>query len=89
MLNYLFFLILGFLVGYFINKKFLGEIKKAIMPLSILVLLFFMGVGIGKDPDLSHKIANFGINAFIIALSSIVFSIVFVFLFVRVLRKIF
>jgi len=88
MLNYLIFLILGGLAGYFFANDTFTKIKNVLMPVSVIVLLFFMGVSIGKDSNLSVKIVNFGINAFIIALFSIVFSVFFVFIFVKILKKI-
>jgi uncharacterized membrane protein YbjE (DUF340 family) len=87
MLNYLICLILGLISGYYIKNDFIFKLKKIMMPTSVLILLFFMGVGIGKDDHLSEKILSFGINAFVISVFSIIFSILFVYLFVRVLKK--
>lgn len=87
MFEYLVFLIAGAFIGIFFDNNYLVKVKKYLLPTSILFLLFFMGVGIGKDPMLSSKITTFGINAVIISVSSIFFSCVFVFLFVRVLKK--
>jgi len=46
-----------------------------------------MGVGIGKDPLLSHKILNFGLYAFIIAFFAVVMSTFIVYLLVRFFRR--
>lgn len=87
MIEYLVFLIGGATIGLLLANRYFDKTKKYLLPSSILFLLFFMGVGIGKDPHLSSKIADFGINAVVISISSIFFSIVFVYLFVRVLRR--
>lgn len=88
MFKYLVFLIIGVVIGYRFDRSIFEKIKKGLLPFSILFLLFFMGVGIGKDPDLSSKIADFGINAVVISFFSILFSVIFVFLFVRVLKRV-
>jgi len=88
MVNYIIFLCVGILFGIFIpeiNRS--KKVKNALMSISVLCLLFFMGVGIGKDPNLKSKIANFGFNAFIISSFSILFSIIVVFIMVRAFRS--
>ena len=87
MIKLLICLILGFVAGYFTKGYRFIKFKNILMPVSILVLLFFMGVGIGKDPNLSQKIVSFGINAVIIAICSILFSMFFVFIFMRIFKK--
>ncbi len=87
MFKYAFLLIFGVLLGLFFSNEIISKIKKYLLPISILVLLFFMGVAIGKDTMLKEKIAVFGINAVTISLFSIFFSIVFAYLFVRFSKK--
>lgn len=87
MLKYLFFLLLGGSVGFFTRKKDIKGINRYLMSTSILLLLFFMGVGIGKDPDLKTKIVNFGVVAFTISILAILGSIATVYLIVRFFGK--
>jgi len=84
---YLVFLLLGGFLGLLLKNVNIGKVSKILMNLSILVLLFFMGVGIGKDPLLSHKILNFGLYAFIIAFFAVVMSTFIVYLLVRFFRR--
>ncbi|TYB33816.1 MAG: lysine exporter LysO family protein [Flexistipes sinusarabici] len=76
MLIFLFFLITGIAFGYFLSGKYINKTQKFFLNISILLLLFFMGVSIGKDPELFDKIAGFGFQAFVIASSTIFFSII-------------
>jgi len=83
MLIFLFFLLTGIVFGYFLKGKYINKTQKIFLNISILLLLFFMGASIGKDPELFDKIAGFGFQAFVIASSTIVFSIIAVFIVVN------
>ncbi|MGA1846934.1 LysO family transporter [Deferribacter abyssi] len=87
MFKYLFFLIIGIITGYMVKERNIIKIQKYLLPFSVLVLLFFMGVGIGKDPNLKQKIVMFGYSSLIISLLAVFFSIVVVGIMMRVLRK--
>lgn len=88
MINYIIFLCVGILIGIFFPKlNGAKKIKGVLMSMSVLCLLFFMGVGIGKDPELNSKIANFGLNAIVISLFSILFSVIVVYIIVRFFRR--
>lgn len=88
MINYIIFLCVGIIIGIFFPElNSVKTIKGALMSMSVLCLLFFMGVGIGKDPELNLKIANFGLNALVISLFSILFSIIVVYVILRVFRR--
>lgn len=88
MVNYLIFLAVGVFFGiFFSSANGIIKVKNIFMFLSVLCLLFFMGVGIGKDPNLKLKIANFGLSAFVIASFSILFSVIVVFIMVRIFRR--
>lgn len=54
------------------------------MNFSIIVLLFFMGIGIGKDQDLHSKIVNFGVISFTITIMSVLMSIVMVYIIIKI-----
>ena len=75
MFEYLAFLIAGAFIGLKGPRSGYSLVDKAFVPLSIIILLFFMGVGIGKDPELSGKITGFGINAVVITLFAIAGSV--------------
>lgn len=83
MLIFLFFLLIGIVFGYFLNGKYINKTQKIFLNISILLLLFFMGASIGKDPLLFQKIAGFGFQAFVIAGSTVFFSIIVVLLIVN------
>ncbi|UOD33729.1 LysO family transporter [Deferribacteraceae bacterium V6Fe1] len=88
MVKYLIFLSIGILFGIFAPEiNGVKKVKSILMSVSVLCLLFFMGVGIGKDPELKLKIANFGLNALVISSFSILFSIIVVFIMVRAFRR--
>jgi len=84
-LKYLLFLLGGAVLGLTVRGEGVRRAQRVVMPASILVLLFFMGVGIGKDPDLGRKIASFGVNALCISGLSVAFSVLFVYALVRLL----
>lgn len=84
---YLVFLLLGVILGLLLKNVNIGKVSKIIMNSSIIVLLFFMGVGIGKDPHLSDKILSFGLYAFIIAFFAVIMSTFIVYLLVRFFRR--
>jgi len=75
-LLYLLILILGAIIG---NKKLLKDsvMKKLdhIQTFSLLLLLFIMGVSIGMDKDVITSFATIGMQAAILAVFSVVFSI--------------
>lgn len=88
MLKYIFFLIMGVLLGFFSpDKKWIKKTRLALLPFSILCLLFFMGIEIGKDPHLKYKILNFGFFASVIAISSIIFSVLAVFIIIKIYKR--
>lgn len=73
-------------VGFIISKKKLIPklmLKKIIhfQSASLFILLGFMGYKIGADKKLISSLPNIGLQAFIISIFSIIFSILFVYLF--------
>ena len=83
MLIFLLFLMTGIALGYFLNGKNIDKSQKIFLNISILLLLFFMGASIGKDPELFDKIAGFGFQALVIASSTIFFSIIAVLIIIK------
>lgn len=87
MAKYLLFLLIGSALGFATKQIDIKGANKWILSFSVIILLFFMGVGIGKDPDLKIKILNFGLIAFIISSSAVLFSIAFVYAIVNLFGK--
>ena len=76
MLAYLGCLILGIGLALAVGERpGVRWVQARLLPATILVLLFFMGVGIGRDPDLPVKIVRFGWNAGAVALLAVAGSI--------------
>lgn len=75
-LLYLIILALGAFIG---NRKLLKDsiMKKLdhIQTLALLLLLFIMGISIGMDRDVITSFATIGIQAIILAVFSVIFSI--------------
>ncbi|MGC8925208.1 MAG: LysO family transporter [Calditerrivibrio sp.] len=87
MAKYLFFLLIGSALGFVTKQIDIKGANKWILNFSVIILLFFMGIGIGKDPDLKIKILNFGFIAFIISSLAVLFSITFVYAIVKLFGK--
>ncbi len=87
MIPYLLLLLAGVALGFFWGQGAFGRLQRPVLPASVLVLLFFMGVGIGKVPDLASKIVGFGWNALAIASFSVFFSVLCVLLLTTGLRR--
>lgn len=87
MFKYLVLLCLGVVVGSFYRTFHHNRLKSAGMSFTVLILLFFMGVGIGKDPELGSKILTFGAYGLVISFMSVVFSVVAVFLIMKISRS--
>lgn len=85
MIKYLLFLIIGICAGYIFNGKYTDKLQKISLNVSILLLLFFMGTSIGKDPLLTTKLSTFGIQALVISGFSIFFSILAVLLIIKII----
>lgn len=76
---YLAILMFGGIIGYKgkISKKIEVNLDK-IQNISLLLLLFIMGITIGINDMVVNNLLSIGLRAIIISLSSIVFSIIFV-----------
>lgn len=77
MLNLMISLIAGILLGLLLREKRQLDFSKVTFA-AIVVLIFSMGFTIGANNDLLASLHNIGVNAIVILLFSIFFSIVFV-----------
>lgn len=84
MFKYLVLLCFGVVVGSFYKDFRHNGLKSGGMSFTVLILLFFMGVGIGKDPELGSKILTFGAYGLVISFMSVVFSVLAVFLIMKI-----
>jgi len=71
----------GFLMGYFLRKN------PAVFPVSekfttamIYALLFFMGLGVGVNPEIVSNLKSLGVDALIISLFAIMGSLLFAYM---------
>jgi len=84
MLNYVLALGAGVFAGFFLPSGFMNKPKSLIFNISLLGLLFFMGVNLGRDADLLSKISKFGLISGLMSLSVIVFSLVAVIILIKI-----
>lgn len=85
MLNYVIALGLGVLVGFFLPAGFMQKSKNILFNIALLTLLYFMGVNLGKDPELLNKLSDFGIISATMGVSVVFFSVLTVFLLIKLL----
>lgn len=85
---YLVMLFAGIFIGYIeiSHKKLLDRLDKLQM-IALLILLFVMGIRIGADENVVKSIGTLGAKAIIISLSSIVCSVLFIYVY-RFVKKI-
>jgi uncharacterized membrane protein YbjE (DUF340 family) len=71
--------LLGLLVGYY-AKLPQGVVKKTalLQTICLLFMLFFMGINIGVDKDITKNLPSIGLRALVLALASIIGSILLV-----------
>jgi len=84
MLNYVLALFIGACAGFFLPGGFMGRSKNIVFNISLLGLLFFMGVNLGRDPELLSKISDFGIISALMAVSVVIFSIISVIILIKI-----
>lgn len=77
----------GLIMGMFLTAGFAAKIKNILFNFSLLALLFFMGVSLGKDKEILSKIADFGIISGIMSVSVVIFSIIGVLIITKVFKK--
>jgi len=84
MLNYVLALGAGVLAGFFLPSGFMSKPKSLIFNIALLGLLFFMGVNLGRDPELLSKLSKFGIISGIMSISVIIFSLLAVIILIKI-----
>ncbi len=76
------FLLLGFLIGFFrIFSNWIFKLAGYITTIGLVILLASMGAKIGMDPEILKQLDKIGLQAFFMALGSIIGSIILVKLF--------
>lgn len=80
-----FSLIAGVLLGYLLREKKHLNLSKVILGV-ILVLIFSLGFSIGSNNDLLVLLPGVGLNAVIILLLTLFFSVLFVVAAVRMVK---
>lgn len=83
-----FFMLVGCLIGLKgIGKDVMSSKIGVVQEIIILVLIFVMGVGIGKDEKIVKNIFSLGFKAAVIAILTVTFSVLAVHLFARLRGK--
>lgn len=79
---------LGGILG--ISIKWNGSMKKTVSNLQLLglsLLLFFMGVSVGSNPDIVDNLSLIGLKSFMYGLMSAVFSVLAIFIATKTFRR--
>lgn len=87
MLSYVIALVVGVAVGIFMPSGFMSKPKSVLFTIALLGLLFFMGVNLGRDPDLLSKLSKFGIVSGIMSVTVVVFSLIAVYVMIKIFGK--
>jgi len=83
----IFSLIIGLLIGLLFKiKEPLLEMNGKFQLVILFLLLFSMGVSLGINPDIVTNLSNIGFISIIFSILIVGFSIVFVFIFGKILR---
>ena len=77
MLNLIVSLIAGMLLGYFLRERKQVNLSKVTLG-SIVVLIFSLGFSIGSNNELLSSMPRVGLNALVILLLAVFFSVIFV-----------
>jgi uncharacterized membrane protein YbjE (DUF340 family) len=84
-LNVIVPLIVGIAVGYFLRNKKHVDLGKLIFG-AIVILIFSMGFLIGSNNDLLQSMPEIGLNALVMAVLAIFFSIIFLKAFKKMVK---
>jgi uncharacterized membrane protein YbjE (DUF340 family) len=79
---------LGGVLGFFL--KWRESLKKAVSNLQLLgltLLLFFMGVSVGSNPDIVDNLSLIGLKSFMYGLLSVIFSVLAIFIATKIFRR--
>lgn len=84
-------IILVMFVGVFVGKKVYPnkykKINEKAQGVFIILLIFLMGLSLGKNPYFTDDLMELGGTSFLYAMSSIVFSVISVKIFCKKLEK--
>ncbi len=76
------YLLLGVLAGYISGPaSMMARISAKVMKFGLIILLLAMGANLGANPIILREIDQIGLQAFFLAASSIIFSLIFVYIF--------
>lgn len=79
-------LLAGFLIGHFnvLSEKIRGYVSKVIT-ISLIMLLLLIGAKIGMDREMIHHLSTLGMQSFLLAFSTIIFSLISLYILVKIL----
>lgn len=87
-MNLIISLSLGLMLGLFLNiKKQVLKVNSHFQLVILFLLLFAMGISLGIDPDIVSNLRNIGLTAFIFSLGTVGFSILFVYVASKLIRR--
>ncbi len=79
---------LGIVLGIFIKwTDNLKKINSKFQILGLTILLFFMGVSIGSNPEIINDLSLIGLKAVTFSLSTVLFSVLTIFTITHILRR--
>jgi uncharacterized membrane protein YbjE (DUF340 family) len=82
----IFFLFAGILLGFYLDEKnYFVKFADLITKIGLVVLLLAMGANLGSNEQIFMQLGEIGFQAFIFAAVSIIFSVLAVIIFVKVL----
>ncbi len=82
----IFFLFTGILLGFFLDEKnYFVKFADLITKIGLVVLLLAMGANLGSNEQIFRQLGEIGFQAFIFAAVSIIFSVLAVVIFVKIM----
>lgn len=72
----------------FLKNKLKNKIDKIQLVL-LIILLFIMGMGLGKNKDVINSLSSIGFKSIIMALATIAFSVLALYLYNYIYQKLF
>lgn len=77
---YLSMLLIGGLIGYFnMTHKKIDQALSKLQIISLLFILFIMGIRLGADEQVVTNVRTIGFKALVLAFGSVLFSLLFVY----------
>jgi uncharacterized membrane protein YbjE (DUF340 family) len=82
----IFFLFTGILLGFFLDEKnYFVKFADLITKIGLVVLLLAMGANLGSNEQIFRQLGEIGFQAFVFAAVSIIFSVLAVAIFVKIM----